>query len=539
MTEPESLNSYDEVPYPSFPYSQSHPDHLATIATLLGLTPPMRPYRVLELGCAAGGNLVPMSIDKPDCEFVGVDYSAKQIAGGLEVVEVLKIDNLRLHASSILDIDESYGEFDYVLCHGVYSWVSTEVQEKILQICASQLTASGIAYISYNTHPGWRQRGAVRDMMRYHVSRHHQESPKDRILRARELLDFLVQATRTTDNAYGRMLYEQQELLRRHSDSYIFHEHLEQHNDPLWFLDFCGRLDEHGLRYLGDTDFGSMVASMSFAPEVQEMLESIAPNLLEKEQYMDFVRNRAFRQTLICHASANPNYDVDGKLLNGLYAASPTIARPATGEGVESGQLEFALTDGLSITTPSRTTQVTLMKLAQAWPARTRVSQLITDTIQETLDESLQNAQVEDVDEQKRKLEASLLTAFASSSGRLLELSVAPLESVSQNDSDSFPSVNRYVRRSAKLGQVVVNQRHDIVQVAPVDLHILPLLDGSRTPAMVLQELIERQQSGELRISDDQDNPIVNQEDVRSILEHIVPDRLRFYLRNSLLKVSR
>ena len=533
MTEPESLNSYDQVPYPSFPYSQSHPDHLATIATLLRLDPPVRPYRVLELGCAAGGNLVPMAIEKPDCEFVGVDYSAKQIANGLDVVEELQIDNLRLHASSILDIEESYGVFDYVLCHGVYSWVSTEVQEKILQICASKLTPNGIAYISYNTHPGWRQRGAVRDMMRYHVSRHRQESPKDRILRARELLDFLVQATRTTDNAYSRMLYEQQKLLRRHSDSYIFHEHLEQHNEPLWFLDFCGRLDEHGLRYLGDTDFGSMVASMSFTPKVQEMLDSIATNLLEKEQYMDFVRNRAFRQTLICHASANPNYEVDGKRLNGLFAASSTIARPATGEGVEQGQLEFALPDGLSITTPNKTTQFSLKKLCHAWPARLRVSQLIPDAIQETQ----QDTHEEEFDELKRKLEASLLTAFATSNGRLLELSIAPLDSDSQNDSDSFPCVNRYVRRSARLGQVVVNKRHDIVEVAPVDRHILPLLNGSITPAQIVSKLIELHQFGKLQICDEHDDPIDQLERVQVILEQIVPERLHFYFRSSLLEV--
>lgn len=530
----ESLNSYDEVPYPSLPYSQSHPDHLATIATLLGLTPPNRPYRVLELGCAAGGNLIPMAIEKPDCEFFGVDYSSQQIASGFQVVEELRIDNLELRAASILDIDESFGRFDYVLCHGVYSWVPSEVQEKILQICASQMTANGIAYISYNTHPGWRQRGAIRDMMRYHVSRHQHAAPKERILLARELLNFLVQATQNSDSAYGRMLFEQQELLRRHSDSYIFHEHLELHNEPLWFLDFCGRLDEHGLRYLGDSDFGSMVASMSFEPEVQEMLASIAPNLLEKEQYMDFVRNRAFRQTLICHASVKPNYDVDGTRLNDLFAASQTVARPSTDEEANVGQLEFALANGLKITTPSKSAQQALRTLGQVWPARVRVGQLVATSIQETQGTLPIDAEILDVEEQTLNLEASLLTAFTASSGRLLELSVAPIEPNEQLDSDSALCVNRYVQRSARLGQVIVNRRHDIVEVAPVDRHILPLLDGTRTPASILQKLIELQQSGELQISDEKDNPIDDREKVKSILEQILLERLRFYVKNSL-----
>ena len=77
------LNPYDEVPYPNYAYSYTHPDTLATLATLLGLTPaPVDDCRVLELGCAGGGNLIPMAQVLPDSHFVGLDYSGQQIAAG-------------------------------------------------------------------------------------------------------------------------------------------------------------------------------------------------------------------------------------------------------------------------------------------------------------------------------------------------------------------------------------------------------------------------------------------------------------------------
>lgn len=80
MSQPQPT-SYDEVPYESYPFAQTHPDRLATVATLLGLRPaPVEQCRVLELGCAGGGNLIPMALTLPESTFVGIDLSARQIA---------------------------------------------------------------------------------------------------------------------------------------------------------------------------------------------------------------------------------------------------------------------------------------------------------------------------------------------------------------------------------------------------------------------------------------------------------------------------
>jgi len=112
MSQPQPT-SYDEVPYGSNVFHDTHPDSLATWATLLGMQPPpVERCRVLELGCGTGANLMPMAQDLPGSHFVGIDLSPRQIAMGQEVVEALHLRNLELKAVSVLDVDASFGQFD-------------------------------------------------------------------------------------------------------------------------------------------------------------------------------------------------------------------------------------------------------------------------------------------------------------------------------------------------------------------------------------------------------------------------------------------
>ncbi|MFO0635500.1 MAG: class I SAM-dependent methyltransferase [Nannocystaceae bacterium] len=181
MTDASAPTAYDALPYTSYPYPRTHPDRLAALATLFGLSPaPPRTARVLELGCAGGGNLVPMAEALPQAQFVGVDLSATQIEQARSFAAAAGVRNLALHHASILDVDASFGEFDYVLCHGVYSWVPPPVQQAILSVCRERMRPDGIAYVSYNTYPGWHMRELVRDMMRWHTRTIAEPRPRSR-----------------------------------------------------------------------------------------------------------------------------------------------------------------------------------------------------------------------------------------------------------------------------------------------------------------------------------------------------------------------
>ena len=131
-----AASSYDEVPYQSDPLIETHPDSLATAATLLGMTPaPVDQCRVLELGCAVGGNLIPMAAAQPESQFLGIDISSRQVAAGQALINATGLGKIKLECADILDLDESIGQFDYIICHGVYNWVPRPAQRKILQTC--------------------------------------------------------------------------------------------------------------------------------------------------------------------------------------------------------------------------------------------------------------------------------------------------------------------------------------------------------------------------------------------------------------------
>ncbi len=128
-------NDYDTVPYESYPYPNTHPESLYTIGKLFGMQPvDFNNCKVLELGCASGGNIISMATLNPNSTFVGVDLSKVQIEEGNKQIQELGLKNITLKQLSILDITSEFGEFDYIITHGILSWVPGEVQDKIFEI---------------------------------------------------------------------------------------------------------------------------------------------------------------------------------------------------------------------------------------------------------------------------------------------------------------------------------------------------------------------------------------------------------------------
>src|SRR5207248_3084458 len=130
-------------------------------------------------------------------------------------------------------INEGHGCFDYIICHGVYSWVPPEVQRKILDTCARQLSPDGVAFVSYNTYPGWFVRQMVRELMLYHAGQFAE--PRERVRQGRALVDFLAQAVAPEPGStYVATLQGAAEALKQNPDSYVLHEYLEEVNEPLY-----------------------------------------------------------------------------------------------------------------------------------------------------------------------------------------------------------------------------------------------------------------------------------------------------------------
>lgn len=506
----DATSSYDEIPYTSFPYPLTHPDRLATVGRLFGMRPEgVERARVLELGCAAGGNLVAMAEQLPDAQLVGVDLSARQIADGQAAIADLGLSNVTLRHADLSSIDEGWGRFDYVLCHGVYSWVPPAVQDRILEICAQHLRPQGIAYISYNTYPGWHARETVRNMMRFHVAQ--LPDAHERTDQAAALVDFLASSVDEGD-FYAEILRRELDTLSRTSPEYLFHEHLEEHNAPCYFHEFAKRLVPKGLQYLGEADVHTMLPR-GLSDKVAETLGRISPDIVALEQYMDFVRNRQFRQTLVCHTDVELDRNLRPEVMPEFFVGF--------GGTLPEGDLDLApqvmqTFGGLGETSVGSSMPITKAALAIAvarWPDVTAFDDLVTAArarVAEAGLEAIDEAQA------REQLAVDVLACFLQGT---VELRVSRPSLV--REGATRPRTSDFARWQARHGDFVTSRRHIRVDLDETTRLIVTLLDGTRDRAAVTDVLVEMLDDGRLSLSLD-DTPVDDPEAARTTLSDLV-----------------
>ncbi|WP_439629466.1 methyltransferase regulatory domain-containing protein [Gemmata sp.] len=513
-------NPYDELPYDSHPFSQTHPARLATVATLFGLTPaPVEKCRVLELGCAAGGNIATIGEMYPDSELVGVDLSARQIADGQQVVKAAGLTNVDLRHASITDIDESYGTFDYIICHGVFSWVPDPVRQKILAVCGANLKPTGVAYVSYNTYPGWHMRGMLRDMMRFHADRF--TTPKQKVEQARALIDFLASSTKNDSGPYGALLRQELESIRHQADHYLYHEHLEEVNDPVYFHQFIDMAHKHNLRYLGEARLPTMVTT-NFAPDVRKAIATVATDQIQIEQYLDFVRNRMFRETLLVRPSVNPNWAIRPDAVRSLQVG---VTKRTVDDAVDlkstTAQAQYSSVSGMTLTTTNPVLKAAMRILGQAWPATISFEDLDRG-ISELIGRPSDNGQ---------QLSVAILNTYLSSN--LIELTTVPVAKVGVTEKPLALATAR-----ARLGadqNGVASRRHEFMRTNDLDKRLIPLLDGTRDRDAVLDKLVQLGVVGELQIHRDNQR-LTDPVAIRAALSGALDQALERYATACLLK---
>ena len=484
-----SINPYDEVPFPSQPLPQSQPDRLAAVARLFGVdAPPVDRCRVLELGCATGGNIIPMADRFPESEYVGIDYSRAQVLIAERDAAQVQLSNLKLMHADIAQLDESLGKFDYIICHGVYSWVPEELQHKILELCRTLLTPNGLAYISYNVYPGWHFRMLLREAMCSHAT--GVEGPKARCIKGREALEFLVKAAQHENTPYAQMLKVEAEGILKLPNGYVYHEYFESDNRPLYFHEFVEQLKPFDLQYLGETAVATMFAS-NFGNEVENRLQTLAYDLVAGEQHLDVLRNRGFRQSIVCHANLELGRHITTQHLEGIHfygrIAPVSDAPDLRGTGPE----KFRASTGLNITTTYPILKAAMVYLNRHWPR--------AFTIDELLVAAAQIAEMSEADrdapQNREALGQGLVKCMV---GGLLEINSAP---------DSFvttiserPLASRLARVVAQSGGRVTNRRLDLIDVNDSTRNILQFLDGQHDRQALLKELIAAVNRGDVSI---------------------------------------
>ena len=306
---------YKELGYKSYPFPFTTPAYLEAYGALVGLnTPTAKTARVLELGATYGGNIISQAVHNPEATFVGIELSQDQVEKGNKIISDAKLDNVSLVQGDILNFDETLGTFDYIIAHGFYSWISDEMKDKLLDIISNHLADNGIAYVSYNTYPGWHTMEEVRQLMLFANRGHDELTHKEKVLRGKTVGSLVGSQILNYDNLKERnskFLGALRSVMQK-DDYYVGHDHLEPHNDPCYFYQFNDHLKSHNLSYVCDADLTlSMVRT--YDESIADKLEKLAPNSqADQEQYLDFMLDTPFRKSIICKADAakNINYDI-------------------------------------------------------------------------------------------------------------------------------------------------------------------------------------------------------------------------------------
>jgi methyltransferase-like protein len=375
-TDKNAFSTYDEVPYPGHAYPETHPDLLASIGVLAGMEPPpVRSCRVLEIGCGDGSNIIPMAVALPNAKFVGIDLAERPIRQAQAIIDRLAIRNITVQVMDLLEFTSDFGRFDYIVAHGFYSWVPPHVQTKLLSVCQQQLTQNGIAFISYNTFPAAHFRRASRDIMLFHLKTNRE--PGDPVRQAKSIIGLIVESVEG-ETAWKTVLRDELTRIGKRDENVVCHDELSEVYSPVYFSDFIASAALHGLQFLQEAFLNETISS-PLKPELERTLrEYSGGDLTAYHQYLDFIRFRGFRRTLLCRSEIPLRRDVQEERLPALLLASPLreTSRKADGKITFKIQQEPG-----SVETDHSIMIGVIQRLEQIWPRAESFADLLQHVI--------------------------------------------------------------------------------------------------------------------------------------------------------------
>jgi methyltransferase-like protein/ubiquinone/menaquinone biosynthesis C-methylase UbiE len=474
--------SYDVMPYPSKFFLQTHPDRLASLATLFGMNPaPVETCRVLELGCGNGSNLISHAFNLPDARFVGVDLAENHIADARRAGAELNLQNTEFYQLDVMEMTiEQFGKFDYVIAHGLFSWVPPFVRDKVLALYREFLSEAGVGYVSYNAFPGAHHRQMVQKMMRYHAR--HFDEPLEKVGKAVSFLAFLGENA-TEKEIFAPILQAELKRHFEHDAADIFHDDLSDTNHAFYFHEFAALLKQNKLQYLAEAELHAM-GTQSLASEAREFIESL-DDVVEREQYLDFFRGRIFRQTLFCREEVELNRRPESSVLNKFRLSSSVRALGENTELAAPKKEKFVGMKGVGIEIDHPLTKAALVILGEIWGRAVAFPELLQKAKERI--ESLGFA-TENWDEQFYITSAILLQICRGTP--LIELHLFQPDAFTKVSEK--PKVNRLaVWQLPQANNVLTLLNLDVKIEDEVSRHLLEICDGTRHREDLLKAMRE------------------------------------------------
>jgi methyltransferase-like protein/cyclopropane fatty-acyl-phospholipid synthase-like methyltransferase len=431
---------------------------------------PVEQCRMLELGCGEGSNMLAMAYAVPESTFVGVDIASEAIKAGTARIERLGLTNYTLHALDLAALDEGFGTFDYIVAHGVYSWVPEPVRDRLMATCKALLAPHGVAYISYNVYPGYYQRQAGREIMRYHTR--HMDDEYERTRQGRSVLHLAAEGYAAEEgDPYQQALRQEFERLDATSNETVLHSALADVNNAFYVHEFAGHAARHGLQFLAEAEY-VMMQDHIFNDEARSVLQQLAGRPVEREQYIDFLLGRKFRQTLLCHEDVALRRPPRPASVAGCYAGGAIRQVPVQGEAKPGTERFKGIGDHREIQTSHPISKAVFHTIGDAWPRYVAFEELL-DLVREVWEREGDAPVPEQADE---ILGAMLLDLYGD---RFLSLHT--YQPSFTTDITPRPEASAVARLQAEVSRIVTNRVHYSVQLRDdAERRLMRLLDGTR-----------------------------------------------------------
>jgi SAM-dependent methyltransferase len=312
--------------------------------------PSIHTARVLEIGAGDAMNLMAFAVAHPESRSLGFDLAASAVQRGREWVVAAGISNIRIDQLDILDAAKGglAGEWDYVIAHGVYAWVPSEVRKAVMRLIGQVLSPNGVAFISFNATPGGYLRLAMREMLLHHVG--HIQDAAERIANAKHFLRDFAEDERSDEPISNAMRRLAAAMVDR-PDGVLHHDELGENYEPQQLTEVVAAAAEEGLLWLGEAGAGRLMDG--FGDEDQSPL-------VHQVQSQDFAEGRYFRQSLFVRAGARPGRSLEPALVAKLFASC---------RGRRTGEGEFTV-DSATYEVSDSGLMDALDRLIAAWPAR-------------------------------------------------------------------------------------------------------------------------------------------------------------------------
>ena len=310
-----------DVVYIRNAYREITPLWLATAALLQGQQPPelSRPFRYVDLGCGHGLTTAIIAATYPQAEVWGFDFNPSHIASARDLACRAGLTNVRFEEKSFADLAalpaSGLPNFDFVVAHGVLSWVSRESREHIARFIEQRLRPGGLAAVSYNVATGYAAMGPlqslVQSLMRFNTD------PSDEA--ASGMLDYL-EVLKDCGAAFfdaNPMVVDQLAALRTEDPAFVAHDLLNAAGQPLMFREVAGLMDKARCVYIGSATLTDNVDAFSVPPDMRGMIEE-APDAIVAEILRDLGLAKGFRRDIYRRGAAPLHSAVHTRLVDGI-----------------------------------------------------------------------------------------------------------------------------------------------------------------------------------------------------------------------------